>query len=98
MTCVLANRRCPRTNDPLADAYCPMWQEQVWDKPATGESKLRKECGVGMLFESLAYVGSTSKNAMQEASTVRNLIANAVQRMGQRSIPDDPAALPEKVA
>lgn len=72
--CALVSGKCPRTNDREADRFCPMWQEQVWENPSTGDKKLRKECGVGLLFESINNVGGMANYAMQEASKSRNIL------------------------
>lgn len=76
-TCALTWEVCPRTADDAAERYCPLWREDIWENAQTGEQKLRKGCGVPMLFESLNNIGRTAEVGMQEASKAATVLLDA---------------------
>lgn len=81
--CALAGRKCPRTSDPKAKHFCPLWYEEgiVYENVRTGET-MTQQCGARLLYPSLIEVIKASNRPAASIDKVATEIATGFAQLG----------------
>lgn len=73
--CMLIGAECPKTSDPNAKRYCPMWDDNpmIWENNATGEQKVF-HCSAQMSMLVQKEVIAASNRPAAAVESTRNTI------------------------
>lgn len=70
--CAIAGRKCPRTNDPAEESFCPAFWKTIWTNDV-GETKLVEGCAFTQLPDYITQMSKNTTNAAIAAQEARNV-------------------------
>jgi len=76
-------QQCPRNNDPERGRSCPAWWEWTAENPATGETRIVRQCGWQAMPIFLTEVIKASNRPAAAVESVRNELASGLGRVAE---------------